>query len=608
MNKQSYNLAALLVSASLAGYSVASLAEDTLLVVTASRFEQPLADTLADVEVIDRETIERLQPQSILDLLLSVAGVDISKSGGHGQASSFFLRGSNANHTLILIDGVRVGSATLGVKSVAQISPAQIERIEIVKGPRSALWGSEAIGGVVQIFTRRLNAKEFQVSVKMGSRNSEGLSASVGIGNQAFTNTFNLNHERTAGFDALQAGETDRDGFDRQNLSLIGDVKMSDSHQLDWLALVEQGNSEYDPDPVWGGPNQADHDNYLWNIRHSFNAADWTHQVALNASRDQSVNFGNGLARSQADWFETRKKQFNYLASGQISPGFKLASGFDWLEDDIGYSSGDYAKSKRITRSLFVNANYQQDAWLADLALRHDNIESIDSETTANMALGYRVNSAHLLSLNFAQGFKAPTFNDLYYPGGANPELVSETSDNLELLYKATLGKDLLVLSLYQASIDNLIEWREVSPWMWTPQNVAKAEVEGVDFHFDHRGDQIDQKFMASYSDPVNADTGEPLRQRAKQHLAYSLSINQDNWDFGIQLQHQGKVYSSNSLSGDLERLDSYAQVNANLGYRLKHWQFNLKINDLTDRAPQTVAGYRGVGQEIYLSVGFQNF
>jgi len=153
--------------------TLSTIADDNKIVITANQLEQDINDTLTDVEVIEREDIERIQPQSFVDLLVNIAGIDTVTKGGQGSDTSIFARGSNSNQLLILIDGVRVGSATLGVKSVANISISQIERIEIVKGPRAALWGSDAIGGVIQIFTRRYQSGEHRLAVTTGSHSNK---------------------------------------------------------------------------------------------------------------------------------------------------------------------------------------------------------------------------------------------------------------------------------------------------------------------------------------------------------------------------------------------------------------------------------------------------
>ncbi|MCP3675435.1 MAG: TonB-dependent receptor plug domain-containing protein, partial [Gammaproteobacteria bacterium] len=212
-------------------HSISTLAveADEVIVVTANQMEQDINDTLTDVEVINREDIERLQPQSFVDLLVNIAGIDVVRKGGPGQDTSIFSRGTNSKHLLILIDGVKVGSATFGGKSIANIAIPQIERIEIVKGPRAALWGSDAIGGVIQIFTRRYRSGEHRVALTFGSDATKNLDTSIGFGNDSFSNTLTVSHQETDGFDAYIGAEPDDDGYKNNSLALRGDYKISGS-------------------------------------------------------------------------------------------------------------------------------------------------------------------------------------------------------------------------------------------------------------------------------------------------------------------------------------------------------------------------------------------
>jgi len=191
-----------LTAAILLSSPVITFADDETIIVTANRLEQNVQDALTDIAIIEREDIERLQPQSFTDLLVNVAGLDITQKGGPGQDASIFSRGTNSNQLLILIDGVRVGSATLGGKSIATIAISQIERLEIVKGPRAALWGSDAIGGVIQIFTRRYQSGEHRIALTAGSNSTRDIDASAGFGSETFSNTITYSHKKTDGFDA----------------------------------------------------------------------------------------------------------------------------------------------------------------------------------------------------------------------------------------------------------------------------------------------------------------------------------------------------------------------------------------------------------------------
>ena len=182
------------------------------ITVTASRTAQNLDSALASINVISRDDIEAIKPLSTLELLSTVAGLDISQQGGRGQNSSIFMRGTNANHTLVLVDGIRISSATLGTSDLQSIAPSQIERIEIVKGPRAAIWGSDAIGGVIQIFTRK--AQGLSLTASLGSESYKELTATLGFEHGDGSSTISVSREEADGFDVLADVEPDKDGFE----------------------------------------------------------------------------------------------------------------------------------------------------------------------------------------------------------------------------------------------------------------------------------------------------------------------------------------------------------------------------------------------------------
>ena len=214
--------------------------------VTATRSAMNIDQVLTSQIVITRADIELSQAQSISDLLSTVAGIDIVKSGGKGQGTSVFMRGTNSDHTLVLIDGVRIGSATSGTATFNTISPEMIERIEIVKGPRAALWGSDAIGGVIQIFTRKLQAGEFFAGATLGSDKYQQLKAGIGFSHGDGFTSVNVNKVKSDGFDVKNDGEDDRDGYDFLSVAIRGQQKINTALTLDWLFTNDQGDNEYD--------------------------------------------------------------------------------------------------------------------------------------------------------------------------------------------------------------------------------------------------------------------------------------------------------------------------------------------------------------------------
>ena len=378
-------------------------AEDEIIVVTANQIQQSISDTLTDVEVIEREDIERLQPQSFLDLLVNIAGIDLIQKGGPGQDASIFSRGTNSNQLLILIDGVKVGSATLGGKSIANIALSQIDRIEIVKGPRAALWGSDAIGGVIQIFTRRYQTGEHRVALTVGSNETKKIDASIGFGNEQFNNTLTYSNNETEGFDAHIDNEFDDDGYQSTSLALRGDYKLNSSSTIDWLAQSDSGEVEFDTS--WGG-NILEYNNDLWNIRYTQQSGDWKNQISASNSSDQNFTFGNGVAKASASVFETRRQQYKFLTRNNFSDTLSMVGGVEWIKDDVAKSSTDYTIAKRVTKSSFISGNYISDKILAEFAVRYDDVANVDADTTINLGFGYRINKHNTISLNIGEGFK----------------------------------------------------------------------------------------------------------------------------------------------------------------------------------------------------------
>ncbi|MCP4270833.1 MAG: TonB-dependent receptor [Gammaproteobacteria bacterium] len=587
--------------------TIVSFAKDETLIVTANRLEQNIQDTLTDIAIIEREDIERLQPQSFTDLLVNIAGLDITQKGGPGQDASIFSRGTNPNQLLILIDGVSVGSATLGGKSVATIAVSQIERVEIVKGPRAALWGSDAIGGVIQIFTRRYQSGEHRLALTTGSNSTRDIDVSAGFGSENNTNTISYSHKETDGFDAHIDTQTDDDGHENDSLAIRGDYLLGTANTgtLDWVAQLDKGETEFDS--TWGG-NILAYNNYLWNIRYSQQLAGWNNQLSVSNSRDKSYSFGNGVEKVNADNFETRKQQYKFLTQNNISDALTIAGGLEWIKDDVSHSTTEYKNEKRSTKSVHINTNYNKDNLLAEFAIRYDDVENVASDTTFNLGVGYRFSEQHQLSLNIAEGFKAPSFNDLYYPWGGNEDLKFETSENIEIVYKTFFDQNQLVMTIYDSKVDNLIQWIPDNDDVWSPQNIGQAEISGVDASFTVYQGDLTHKLMLSHTNTKDAVTGVQLMLRAKKHFGYEITYSGDSVSVFSQIQYVGKRPDTDFLTYMPTMLDGYVQTNIGINYSFKeNWQLNLKINDAFDKAATLVSGYNAAGRELYLTLVHMN-
>jgi len=602
-----------------------SVNADNTIVVTANRTEQDINDTLAAVEVITREDIERIQPTSITDLLENIAGLDIVRNGGAGQVSSLFTRGSNSDHTLLLIDGVRVGSASLGNKSFSTIPVAQIERIEVVKGPRASLWGSDAIGGVIQIFTRRLNQGEYSLQATMGSNNSVATDLSFGFGSDKITNTVTFSYEASDGFDAFDDSsnfavdsQPDDDGFDRISAAIRGDYEISSDTDLDWVFQLDQGNSEFDNN---FGADETDYQNYLWNIRYSYTVDQWLTQFSVKQSSDNSEAIGTGLQSI----FDTERTQFNLLSQYQLNDEISFTGGVERFSDDVSDSRivlfdssiVSFEELKRSTESVFLSTQISYGNFLAEAAVRRDDIELVDEENTFNLSLGYHLLEDLTVAVSRAKGFKAPTFNDLYYPGFSNPDLVSEESFNNEFLIRWNLKNHRMQVVLFENKVDQLIAFQFDPNIGFAPFNVDQAELSGYEIGYEYNMGKLTHKFTASHVDAkdlsIDPITGDPkdvqLIRRAKEHYGYELIADLDTFSFFAQMNYIGNRPDTDFNTFQPVTLKSYLNVNLGATYHYSdQLKFKLKISEFTNAEAPSIVNYNAPGQLVFVSFQYLNF
>lgn len=572
-----------------------------VLTVTATRSHLNIDDALTSQVVITRADIELANPVSVLDLLSSVPSVDVASSGGKGQTASIFMRGTNSSHTLILVDGVRVSSATSGGTSLNTISPEMIERIEIVQGPRAALWGSDAIGGVIQIFTRQLNDGELFVGATFGSDNYKKYKAGLGLSHGEGQTTIAITKETSDGFDVQQGAETDRDGFDYTSVAIRGQQKITDQFAVDWLLTSDSGDNEYD-----GFYNGSDFKNHAWLVRANY-------QSDINGVNNNTV-FSVGQNRDNIDSlidgesqgiFETRRDQFSIVNNSQITEELQLNVGVDHYQDDVSKSTTTYDVEQRDTTGIFAHTLYANDAWTYEATLRHDNIEDIESENTYNLGVGYEVNDNSRLVVSYGTGFKAPTFNDLYFPFGGNADLVSEFSNSAEVFFETKIYDVNASFNVYHSDIDNLIVW---DPSTFQSGNIKEAEIKGAEFalNFEKLGGIHDVNF--SYTDAEDKQTNEQLIRRAKEKFNYKYTTTLSGADIYVEYQFVGaRTDNVFGVVGPVD-LPAFQLLNLGLNYDLSdNFSLSSRVTNLMDKEYETVSSYNTQERALYFGVTYQH-
>lgn len=585
-------------------------AELEQIIVTANRSQQDKFLSLSATEVIGRAEIEAIQPQNITELLNTISGVSVANLGGAGQSSSVFMRGTNGNHTLILVDGVRVGSATLGTTSFSTMSVALIDRIEVVKGPRGALWGSDAIGGVIQIFTKKLHSGEGVVSAGIGSHGFWKTEGAIGLGNEQHSLTIAAAAEKSDGFNITDyPGQEDEDGYERQSISVNGQSKLSDQYSLSLVSRYEEGGADYDNQ--YGGADENEHENYSVKLGGQYSANQL--QVDLSAATSQvqggTVSYSADNVK-KVDEITTKRNQLSLVANYQVSELTSVAGGIDWFKEKVsnnydlsawtdGYQQ--WARKDRTVKAAFVQGRHQMNDFLFEGAIRKDDVEALGNETTYNISAGYQIQEDWLVSASRGTGFKAPTFNDLYWPGSGNPDLKPEKVTSNEILLRNRQDNGLLEVSVYNSKIENLIAWAPNAEGNWQPANVDAAKIKGIDLSFNQQFVEFSHKLAVSYTKTKDEKTGDELLRRPKVKASYTLGYALDKLNAHLMLDYRGKSYDR----GDVE-LSDVLLTNLSLSYNFSDsFVVTGKVNNLFDSEYQVADHYLTDGTNYKLTATY---
>ncbi len=577
------------------------------LVVTATRTAETVDETLAPVTVITRRDIERLQAQSVQDLLRGVPGIAIANNGGPGKVTSLFLRGTESDHVLVLIDGVRVGSVTTGTTPFQYIPIDQVERIEIVRGPRSSLYGSEAIGGVIQIFTRKGGGPlKPSFSIGGGSYGSYDASFAISGGGDQGWFSLDMSTRGTEGFDACEgnlsagcyADEPDDDGYRNLSASVRAGYRFADGLQVDIHALQSNANSQYDG----GFSNKTESIQQMAGMTIRVSPTENWH-VALKGgnSRDDAKDFKDSNPVSR---YITLRDTFSLQNDIEIGGGQLVTIGGDYRNDRVD-SSTAYTVTSRDNRGVF--AQYQGRFGINDLqvSLREDDNEQFGKQGTGGISWGLGIRERLRLVASWGRAFKAPTFNELYYPGFGNPDLKPEESQSYELGLRGEVAPGKWGLNLYETTIDNLIAFDSAT---FAPGNVDEARIRGLEGELQLRLGRWDLRSSLTLLDPKNRSTGNNkgniLPRRARQTLRIDLDREAGRYRFGATLLSVGERYDD--LANET-KLKAYITLGLRAEYLFgKAWALQARFENLTDEDYQTAAYYNQAGRSFYLTLRYR--
>lgn len=559
--------------------------------VYATRQPQPVHQILSSVTVLDREQIEQAQVSDVPALLRQVAGVQISRSGGKGQTNTVFLRGGSAGHTLVLIDGVRTGSATLGYASLAELSLQQIEQIEVIKGPKAALYGSDALAGVIAITTRKADNTSVQLKTGRYQSHEADIATSQQYGDLKVRT--NLGWSDSEGFDVRPGTQADKDGFD-QRYGKLG-AEYNTAYGV-WSAdhNVLRSRGQYDFDPAWGpGADQVETKTNQSRLGWALDGDKSSQKLSISHNQTEDLNWGED---SPASLFETERQELDYQYSRQLTQTLTALTGVNWYQEDVSDSDLGYDVDSRINKAIFAGVSYQSGAWLADVTGRHDKQSQYGHSNTYELGLGYQLTNELLVRASRSSAFKAPSFNDLYYPFSGNADLAPETatSDELGLRYRA--GDLQIESSIYQQNVNNLIQWAPAADGNWVPQNVGEAKIKGAELSVSHNWQQLHQQVAYSYTDAKDEATDTPLIKRSKHTVHWQGAYQWQDWRVFVTSDYQ-----SDFQTGDFAapQLGGYTLWGAGVSYELSsELQIAAKADNLTNKDYLYLPGYATAGAE----------
>ncbi|XTZ38568.1 TonB-dependent vitamin B12 receptor BtuB [Salmonella enterica] len=614
MIKKTSLLAALSVTA-FSGWAQDSNTDN--LVVTANRFQQPVSTVLAPSDVVTREQIDKWQAKTVLDVMRRLPGVDIAQYGGMGQSSSLFVRGTEARHVLVLIDGIPLARPGISNSSdIDQIPVSLVQRIEYIRGPRSAVYGSGAIGGVVNIITRG-GEERSQIAAGIGSK---GYQEYEGALRQRFGDTLVTAagaYQTTKGFnvqpDSTYAGDSDRDGY--RSKQFWGGLEHQFNEQLAGFfrgygytsnADYDQGNWGYD-----GGGDEHQSYNQSWDTGMRYNSGIYSSQLVANYQRIKDYNYSslNGRYHSGTTLDDMEQRYIQWANNVQVGHG-AIGAGVDWKQEKLSsYGEtwlGVPAKDiyKRDTTGLYLTGQQQISNVTLEASGREDHDQQFGWHGTWQTAAGWEFVDGYRAIVSYGTGFLAPSLGQQFgaerFGIASNPNLKPEESKQWELGLEGLTGPLDWRLSAYHYKIQNLITYDSDAYF-----NVKSATIKGLEWTGSLATGPVEHRLTLQYIDPRDDETDKVLARRAKQQAKYELSGNIEQLGWDITYQYMGERYDTDSSTTPSRtvKLGGVSLWDVSVAYPLtSKLTVRGKIANLFDKEYETVYGYQTAGREYTLS------
>ena len=589
--------------------------------VTATRTPVAKNNVISDITIITEQDIQRAGSSSLPELLQKQPGIEIANLGGLGKVSTIGIRGTSSTHSIILVDGIRLSAATTGFTAIEHIPLSQIEKIEIVRGPASSLYGQDAIGGVIQIFTKKgLDGFKPYVGIGYGSYNTSNFQSGIRGGNDQTTYAINFSTINSDGFSAFVPNSAnpsnsinlDKDGYKNYSLSSSLNHKINQDYEINLQYFLSKGKNQFDnryadSSPSFHGnyKNEIKLETYAFNIKGQINKV-WQSSIKLSQSTDKYLDLQkyNSLTfqddANLNDLYKTTQDQLSWQNNFALPKG-SINFIYDFLKQKIK-TTDLYEKTERTNHGFMVGYNLLENNHNFQANLRKDFNSAYDDAVTGNIGYAYALNSNWTLASSYGTAFVSPSFNYLYalaseYALG-NPNLKPEKSKNIEASMRYRDDSSSLSLTVFQNKIDDFIIYSNpnfITHSRTTTQNLNKAEIQGLTISGDQFLGHFQIKGSLTTQSAKNEDTDLYLPRRAKTFGNINLNYYVGYWNIGIEEIFSNKRFDNKE---NTVKLSGYSVTNIVADYKFnENLNLNFRLNNVFDKdyslAAEGASGFR---------------
>lgn len=596
-----------------AACSTLAMAEEKKLdpvLVTATRSPQIAKEVLSDNVVITADELAKSGGTSLADVLQRQRGIEISRTGGPGTQSSVFVRGTDNSQNIVLVDGVRVGSSTSGGASWNAIPLSQIDRVEIVYGPLSTMYGADAVGGVIQIFTKQGEGTPAPtVSAGIGSYSTRNAEAGVSGSNQGFRYALRAASERSDGFSASKPTASpftfnpDRDGYDKDSASGQLGLQIAKGHEIGASFLHSRLKSQFDAGPTYDDRSKAKVAAYGVYVKNQI-LPNWNSHLQVSQSADDSTSdasFGRAT-------YETTQQHLSWQNSFTVGTSDVLQVIAEHRKEEVDSTTAPLV-GERTTDSIAAAYQLRRGAHLGAISLRNDDNSQFGSRTTGSVSYGYRISNALRANASRGTSFRAPTFNELYFPGFGVPTNKPEKGRNAEIGLHYDDGKSRYSAVYYRNRLTDLIVNTTVCPIdqasfpFGCAYNVNKALLEGVSLGAGTSWGNFALRGSLDLQDPKDETTGRQLARRSKRHGMLGLDYKAGVLTTGGELVFSGKRFDD---TANRNRLGGYGLVNLYVDYAVApNWSLFGRWNNVLDKKYELARNYNTAESNVFVGVRY---